>query len=124
MAEHDRRGGPNALGRGAFDESEPLRRADLVWAEGGALPLVENPARRSRQRSKPRLGQSKKEFGYVNRKGLGALRYLERREGVNVHFRHCGLHGTADVQIGLAGVVGMDTALHADFGGSACPGLG
>ena len=31
------------------------------------------------------------------------------------------LHGAADAQIGLAGVVGMDAALHADFGGAALP---
>ena len=33
------------------------------------------------------------------------------------------LHGAADVEIGLAGVVGMDAALQADFGGAALPGL-
>ncbi len=40
-----------------------------------------------------------------------------------MHVRHRALHRAAQLDIGLAGIVGMDAALHADFGGAALPGL-
>ena len=40
-----------------------------------------------------------------------------------MHVRDRLAHGGADVEIMLAGVIGMDAALHADFGGAAIPRL-
>ena len=40
-----------------------------------------------------------------------------------MHARDLLAHGAADIEIVLAGVLGMDAALHADFGGAAVPRL-
>ena len=42
---------------------------------------------------------------------------------MNVHLRHCIFDGRADIEIGLTGVVRMDTALHADLGRTTRPRL-
>ena len=47
----------------------------------------------------------------------------ERREGVDVHLGDRRLDRPADRLIGVAGVVGMDAALQADFGRAAIPRL-
>src|SRR6185369_13141546 len=54
---------------------------------------------------------------------LRTLPDFERGEGVDVDTRGCRLHGAADIEIGGAGIFGMDAALHADFAGAAGPGL-
>jgi len=43
---------------------------------------------------------------------------------VDMHPRNGLLHRAAQFQVGLAGIVGMDAALHADFGRAAIPCLG
>ena len=40
-----------------------------------------------------------------------------------MHLRHGLFHRAAQSQIGIAGIIGVDAALHANFGGAAVPGL-
>src|SRR5579863_443730 len=42
---------------------------------------------------------------------------------MNVQSRNCGFDRTQQGQVGLAGVTGIDPALHADLGGASVPGL-
>ena len=55
--------------------------------------------------------------------GRRALPDLQRRESVDVHLGHGFLHRMQDVDVGGAGVLRMDAALHADFGAAPVPGL-
>ena len=96
---------------------------DLVGADDGAHLVVEDLGRRARQGAEAGLLQLRQEGGERRLQGRGALRHLERREGVDVHAGHRRLDGAADRDVGLAGVVRMDAALQADLGGAALPGL-
>ena len=57
-------------------------------------------------------------------KGRGALPDFEWGKRVHVHLGRRVFDGTADIQIGVAGVLGVDAALHAYLGGAASPCLG
>ena len=124
MAEHDRRGRAETdLVRGAH-HLEPRRGTDLVRADDGADLVVEDLGRGAGQRAEPRLLQHEEEIPEVDAERRRALRHLERREGVDMDAGRRPLHRAADVEIGRAGVVRVDAALHADFGGAARPRLG
>ena len=72
---------------------------------------------------RPASFSSREEFAHRAAQRRRALRHFQRREGVDVHPRHRRLDRLADADIGRAGVVGMDAALQADFGGAALPGF-
>ena len=42
---------------------------------------------------------------------------------MNMHFRHGFLHGFHNFKVGLTGVFGMNTALHAHLGRTTIPGF-
>ena len=102
---------------------EPLRGVDLVRAQNGADLVVEDLRGGARQRAEAGVLQPAQEGLERDAERRRALPHLERRERVDVHVGRRFLHRAAEVEIGLAGVVGVDAALHADFGGAALPGL-
>ena len=123
VAVHDGRGGAEAHAVRRFHHLQPLRRVDLVRADHGAHFVVENLRRGARQRVEAgflQLGQvvRQREVG-----GGRALPHFQRREGMHVHLRHGLLHGMHDVDVGGAGVLGVDAALHAHFGAASGPGF-
>ena len=54
------------------------------------------------KRAEPSLPQPGQKFGHLEAERLRSLRNLEGREGVDVHVGNRLLHGTADLDIGLA----------------------
>ena len=123
MAEHDggRRAQADLVG-GAHDV-EPLVGRDLVGAEDVAHFVVEHLGGRAGQAAQAGIAQLCKIVGDRQAERRGAMPDLERREGVDMHAWDRLAHGGADVEIMLAGVLRVDTALHADFGGAAVPGF-
>ncbi len=116
MAEHDRRGAAEADAVRRLHHREPLRRVDLVGADDRAHLVVEHLGRGSGQGSEPRVAQRAEERLHIPAQRLRALPDLERGEGVQVHAGQRRFQAAADVEIGLAGIVGMDAALQAHFG--------
>ena len=94
---------------------------DLVRTDDRAHLVVEDFRRRARQRAEPGVLQLRQEVAQRQPERRGALRHLQRRERVHVHVRQRRLDRAADVEIGRAGVVGMDAALQAHLGGAAIP---
>jgi hypothetical protein len=123
MAEHDggRRAQADAM-RGAHD-LEPLVGRDLVGTEDVAHFVVEDLGRRAGQAAEAGVAQLGEIVGDRALERRGAVPDFQRREGMDMHAGHCLAHGAADLEIMLAGVFGMDAALHADFGGAAVPRL-
>ena len=123
MAEHDRRRRAQADAvRGAHD-LEPLVGRDLVGAEDVAHLVVEHLGRGAGQAAEAGVAQLGQVVGEREAERGGAVPDLERREGMDMHARDRLAHGAADIEVMLAGVLGMDAALHADFGGAAVPRL-
>src|SRR5277367_2812102 len=98
---------------------EPLGRVHLVGADDGAHLIVQDlggGARQGAQAGGLELRQKRPDWYSERRR---ALRDLQWRKGVNVHIRDRGLDGAANAEIGLAGVLWMDTALQAYLGGAS-----
>ena len=106
-----------------LDHLEPLRGVELVRAEHGADLVVEDLRGGAGQRAEAGFLEPAQEGLERDAERRRALPDLERREGVDVHAGRRFLHRAAEVEIGLPGVVRVDAALHADFGGAALPRL-
>ncbi len=123
MPEHDGGGRAQADAVGGTHDRKPLLGRDLVGAEDVAHFVVEDLGRRAGQAAEAGLAQ----LGEVVRdralERRGAVPDLERREGMDMHAGHRLAHRAADFEIMIAGIFGMDAALHADFGGAALPGF-
>src|SRR4029077_2615904 len=94
---------------------------DLVRAEYRPHLVVEHLCRRARQRTKSCLLEPQEKFIDRQAERLCALVHLQGGEGMDMHTRYRLAHCAADVDVGGAGEVGMDPALHADFGCTALP---
>ena len=116
-------GGAEADAVRGLHHLEPLRGVDLVGAELGADLVVEDLGGGAGQRAEAGLLEAAQEGLERHAERRRALPDLERREGVHVHVGGRFLHRAAEVEIGLPGVVGVDAALHADFGRAALPGF-
>ena len=123
MAVHDRRRGLEADAVRRLDDVEPLLRVDLVGADDGADFVVKDFCGGAGQGAESGFLQPLQQGGDRNAERFRALVDFQRREGMDVHARHRVLDGAADRKIGLAGVVRVDAALQADFGGAARPGF-
>jgi hypothetical protein len=108
---------------GGLHDVEPFLGVQLVVAQRIADFVVEDFRRRAGQGAKAGFLQPRQIFGDRQAQRRRALLNFQRREGVDMHARHGLFHRAAQFQIGLAGIVGMDAALHADFGRAAIPGL-
>ena len=79
--------------------------------------------RRARQRIEP-CGLQLAQIGcHVQPQRLCSLPDFQGRKRVDMHTGGCTAHGGQNIEIGLPGVIRMNTALHTDFSGSALPGL-
>jgi hypothetical protein len=103
--------------RGA-DHVEPFLRRQLVGADLGADVVREDFGRRAGQRAEAGFLEADQEIANAELQGLRARRYLERREGVDMHVRLRALYRGQDAGIGVAGIAWVDAALQADFGGA------
>ena len=123
MAVHDGGRGPESNAVGSLHHLQPLAGVDLVRTDDGADLIVENFRRSARQRAEARRLEPLQIGGQVQVQGGGALPNLQGRKGVDVHVRHRRLHRAQDADVGLAGVFGMDAALHAHFRAAPAPSL-
>src|SRR6202162_1096154 len=102
---------------------EPLCRVDLVRADYGAHLVVQDLGGGARQGAQAGgLELRQKRPDWHSKRGR-ALRDLQWREGVDVHIRDRRLDGTANAEVGLAGVVRMDAALKAYLCRASLPSL-
>ena len=106
-----------------FDHVDPLIGAELVRAERGSHLVVEDFRGGSGKRTQARGLEPFEEGRHGDTQGLRSLMHFQGREGVNVHAREGGLHRFADLEVGGAGVLGVDAALHAHLGRPAIPSL-
>ena len=103
-----------------------------IQAAAGSLPLVSTqrtsssrisaavPGSESRPAARARVSHSR--TGRPVR--ADAVHHLHRRERVHVNVRAAPLDLVGQVEVGGAGQVRVDAALHADFGSARVPGLG
>ena len=102
---------------------EPLPGVDLVGADDGAHLIVEYFGGGAGQAAQPGGLQIGEELRQRDAQRRGAVPHFERRKGMDMHVRRRRFHGAANIEIGLAAVIGVDAALHADLGGAAPPGF-
>ncbi len=108
---------------GGSHRLQPFVGVELVRADDGAHLVVEDLRRGAGQRAEPGFLEPHEEFRDRDAERRRAVPHFQRREGVHVHRRHRPLHRAQDGEIGLAGEIRMDAALHAHFGGAALPGF-
>ena len=123
VAVHDRRRCPIADAVGGFHDLEPLVGVQLVGADDRADLVVQDLGGGPREGAESGVPEPEQVVAKRHVERRRALPDLERRKGVDVDLGHRFLHRAADAQVGLAGVVGVDAALHADFRRAALPGL-
>jgi len=107
----------------SLDHVEPLRGIDLVGADNGAHFLIQHLRRGAGQGAEACRFQALQKVLDTNAEGGGALGDLQRRKGMDMDIRTGSFDGFADIDIGLAGVFGVDTTLHAYLGAAPRPGL-
>eukprot|EP00964_Phaeocystis_antarctica_P046196 scaffold26660_cov60-Phaeocystis_antarctica.AAC.1 len=126
VAEHEGGGGRQPRGVRLADDAHPLGGGELVGAYLRAHGIGQHLGRRAGERAEPRGTQR----AQVDRGGLpergGAVRHLERREGVHVHLLPSGravARRAKEAEVGVAVVAGVDAALHAHLGRASVPRL-
>ena len=77
----------------------------------------------TRQRAKARGLEFTQQVFNRDAQGMGALPYFQRREGMDMDGGLHRLDGPADINIGPAGVPGMNASLKAHFHRTALPGI-
>ena len=123
VADHHRRGRPQAELVGGDHHLGPLGGAHLVRAQVRAHAVVEDLGGRARQGAQAGVAQAGEELAHAHPEGVGALPDLERREAVDVHLGQALLDALEHRDVEVAGEVGVDAALQADLGGAPLPGL-
>src|SRR3954447_1996534 len=116
-----RRRDPDAVRRA--DDLQPGRRRQLALRQHPADVVVEDLRRRARHRVEPGLLCRDQELLERQSGAGGAVDDLHRAERVQVDARLPALHLAGQVEVGGAGQVGVDAALHADLGGTGGPRL-
>ena len=122
MSKHDRGRAADAQPVCRPHHLEPGLGVDLVGAKNGANLIVEDFRGRTRQRAEAGSLERGKEVVQRQSQRPRPLVDFQRRERMDMHVRRRRLHRMTDVEIGIAGVVGVDAALHTDLGGG--PRLG
>ena len=124
VAEHDGRGRAQADRVRGLHDVEPLGGLDLVRADDGAHLVVEDLGGRAGQRAEAGALELGQEVGAAACRASRAPCHTSSGEkACTCMSGRAAFTRAADVEIGRAGVVGMDAALQADLGRAALPGL-
>ena len=123
MAEHDRGGATQTKPMRGTHYCLPFCCINLVRADDSAHLIIQNLCCRAGQSAKPGIAQTGKKIGQRKPERARALMDFQRGEGMDMHPRHGLLDGAANRFIGCAGILRVDAALQADFGGTTRPGF-
>ena len=102
---------------------QPLVSFNFIGADHGAYFIIQNLGSGSRKGSETSIYKLFKKIGYAILCSLGPLKYFQRRKSMNMHIGYGRFYCTANVNISFACKFGMNSALHANLGGTAVPGL-
>ena len=123
VAVHHRggRAEPDAVRGG--DHVDPGLGGELALGEDPADLVVEDLRGGAGDGAEPGLAGLDQEVLDGQAGAGGAVDDLHGGEGVHVHLGHPGLHGGGEVEVGGAGQLRVDAALHAHLGRPERPGL-
>ena len=102
---------------------QPLVSFNFIGADHGAYFVIQNLGSGSRKGSETSIYKPFKEIGYAKLCGLSPLKNFQRRKSMNMHIGYGRFYCTANVNICFACIFGMNSALHANLGSTAIPGL-
>ena len=106
------------------DDLDPGRGGQLALGQHPAHVVVEDLGRGARQRAEAGLAGPDQPLAHRQAGPGGPVHDLHRRERVHVQVRAAPLDLGRDVEVGGAGQVRVDAALHADLGRAGLPRLG
>ena len=120
---HHRARRTNAQAMRGADDLDPLGSGQLALREHPPHLVIENLGGRARNRVEPRLFRRRQEVG-ERQPGAGcSVHDFHRTKRVQVNARLALLHFAREVEVGRAGKVGVDSALHANLGRAERPRL-
>ena len=123
VAVHHRRARAQPDPVGGGDHVDPGAGRELALREHPPHLVVEDLRGRAGDRVEPGLAGLDQEVLDRQAGAAGAVDDLHRRERVDVHLRHPALHRGDQVEVGGAGELGVDAALHAHLGRAELPRL-
>ncbi len=123
VAVHHRAGRRQAGAVRGLHDLDPLRRRQLALGEHPADVVVEDLGGRAGQAVDAGRAHLLQELRDADLHPGRPVDDLHRAVGVQVQPRGPALHGAGEVEVGGAGQLRVDAALHADLGGPDVPGL-